>query len=75
MRLGYDPATGVYLPAALETKTFGPLPAVSQFHDSLGYYPGLWYTGIRFVPLLLGYGRQRRGPGDRQLHHEDHVAR
>jgi immune inhibitor A len=27
----------------LETKTFDPLPAVSQFHDSLGYYPGLRY--------------------------------
>jgi immune inhibitor A len=27
----------------LETKTFSPLPAVSQFHDSLGYYPGLRY--------------------------------
>ena len=27
----------------LETKTFEPLPAVSQFHDSLGYYPGLRY--------------------------------
>jgi immune inhibitor A len=27
----------------LETKTFAPLPAVSQFHDSLGYYPGLRY--------------------------------
>jgi immune inhibitor A len=27
----------------LETKTFTPLPAVSQFHDSLGYYPGLRY--------------------------------
>ena len=27
----------------LETKTFRPLPAVSQFHDSLGYYPGLRY--------------------------------
>jgi len=25
----------------LETKTFASLPAVSQFHDSLGYYPGL----------------------------------
>ncbi len=25
----------------LETKTFEKLPAVSQFHDSLGYYPGL----------------------------------
>ena len=29
--------------AILETKTFTPLPAVSQFHDSLGYYPGLRY--------------------------------
>jgi immune inhibitor A len=29
--------------AILETKTFAPLPAVSQFHDSLGYYPGLRY--------------------------------
>jgi immune inhibitor A len=27
----------------LETKTFGPQPPVSQFHDSLGYYPGLRY--------------------------------
>ncbi len=27
----------------LETKTFKPLPPVSQFHDSLGYYPGLRY--------------------------------
>jgi immune inhibitor A len=26
-----------------ETKTFGPLPPVSQFHDSLGYYPGMRY--------------------------------
>jgi immune inhibitor A len=29
--------------AILETKTFAPLPGVSQFHDSLGYYPGLRY--------------------------------
>jgi immune inhibitor A len=27
----------------LETKSFTPLPPVSQFHDSLGYYPGLRY--------------------------------
>ena len=27
----------------VETKTFGRLPAVSQFHDSLGYYPGVRY--------------------------------
>ncbi len=27
----------------LETKTFAPLPAVSRFDDSLGYYPGLRY--------------------------------
>jgi len=27
----------------LETKTFEPLPGVAQFHDSLGYYPGLRY--------------------------------
>ena len=27
----------------VETKTFTPLPPVSQFHDSLGYYPGLRY--------------------------------
>jgi immune inhibitor A len=43
IRLGYDPATGQYLDEPLETKTFEPLPPVSQFHDSLGYYPGLWY--------------------------------
>jgi uncharacterized repeat protein (TIGR01451 family) len=28
----------------LETKTFNSLPPVSQFHDSLGYYPGLRYN-------------------------------
>jgi len=33
----------------LETKTFTPLPGVSQFHDSLGYYPGL-----RFRPANNG---------------------
>jgi len=43
IRLGYDPATGEYMDTPVETKTFGPQPAVSQFHDSLGYYPGLWY--------------------------------
>ncbi|MCK4449953.1 MAG: immune inhibitor A, partial [Anaerolineae bacterium] len=42
LRLGYDPATGEYVEEPLETKTFGPRPAVRQFHDSLGYYPGLW---------------------------------
>jgi immune inhibitor A len=43
IRLGYDPATGQYVDTPLETKTFEALPAVSQYHDSLGYYPGLWY--------------------------------
>jgi immune inhibitor A len=33
----------------LETKTFTPLPGVPQFHDSLGYYPGL-----RFRPSTGG---------------------
>ena len=28
----------------LETKKFSSLPPVSQFHDSLGYYPGFWYN-------------------------------
>jgi uncharacterized repeat protein (TIGR01451 family) len=43
IRLGYNPATGQYLDEPVETKTFAPLPAVSQFHDSMGYYPGLWF--------------------------------
>jgi immune inhibitor A len=43
LRLGYNPVTGQYVDPPLETKTFEPLPAVPQFHDSLGYYPGLWY--------------------------------
>ena len=34
----------------VETKTFGRLPAVSQFHDSLGYYPGLRYHFDADVP-------------------------
>ena len=48
IRLGYDPndPTGAWVDTPLETKTFGPLPAVSQFHDSLGYYPGFWYRNL-----------------------------
>ncbi len=42
IRLGYDPAVGEYVEVPLETKEFGPLPPVNAFHDSLGYYPGLW---------------------------------
>jgi immune inhibitor A len=49
IRLGYDPATGVYQDEPLETKTFGPRPAVSQFHDSLGYYPGFYYIGDGYL--------------------------
>jgi uncharacterized repeat protein (TIGR01451 family) len=43
LRLGYNPANGQYLDTPLETKTFPAQPAVKQFHDSLGYYPGLWF--------------------------------
>jgi len=43
VRLGYDPETGGWLEESLETKTFGPRPPVSQYHDSMGYYPGLWF--------------------------------
>jgi immune inhibitor A len=42
LRLGYDPLTGEWLDEPTETKYFAPQPAVSQFHDSLGYYPGLY---------------------------------
>ncbi len=40
LRLGYDPSTGLYVDDPLQTKTFGPRPAVSTFHNSLGYTPG-----------------------------------
>lgn len=30
----------------VEVKTFGPQPAVSQFHDALGYFPGLRYREL-----------------------------
>ena len=43
LRLGYDPNTGAWVNPPQEIKTFAPQPAVSQFHDSLGYYPGMWY--------------------------------
>lgn len=43
IRLGVDPATGHYLPTPIQSKTFRPLPPVSSFHDSLGYYPGLLF--------------------------------
>ena len=42
IRLGYDPDTGEFVDEPLETKTFGPRPGERQFHDSVGYYPGLW---------------------------------
>lgn len=41
LRLGLNPYTGQYEDTPLQTKTFEPLPAVSQFHDSVNYYPGL----------------------------------
>jgi immune inhibitor A len=44
IRLGYDPNTGDWADTALETKTFAAQPGIPQFHDSLGYYPGLWYS-------------------------------
>ena len=43
LHLGYNPANGQYVDTPLETKTFASQAAISQFHDSLGYYPGLWY--------------------------------
>jgi immune inhibitor A len=43
LRLGYDPSNSQYVNDPLETKAFGPREAVPQFHDSLGYTPGLWY--------------------------------
>jgi len=49
IRLGYDPATGEYVEEPLETKTFGPRPPVSQFHDSVGYYPGFYWIGDGFL--------------------------
>jgi immune inhibitor A len=33
----------------VETKTFAPQPAKSQFHDSMGYYPGFYFPGDGFV--------------------------
>jgi len=49
IRLGYDPATGEYVETPLETKIFGPRPAVSVFHDSIGYYPGFYYMGDGYL--------------------------
>lgn len=43
LRLGYNPATGDYVDEPMEVKTFAAQKGVSQFHDSLGYWPGLWY--------------------------------
>lgn len=45
LRLGVDPATGQYVATPLATESFGPRPAVSQFHDSVGWYPGWYYPG------------------------------
>jgi immune inhibitor A len=42
LRLGYDFPSYRFLDEPIETKTFGPRPGIKQFHDSLGYYPGLW---------------------------------
>ena len=45
LRLGYDPATGLQVTTPLTTETFAAEPAVSQFHDSVGWYPGYYYPG------------------------------
>ncbi len=44
-RLGYDVDLGEYLTEPLETKTWASMPPVHAFHDSFGYYPGLYYPG------------------------------
>jgi immune inhibitor A len=49
IRLGYDPSTGEYVEVPLETKEFGPRPGISQFHDSVGYYPGFYFTGDGYL--------------------------
>ncbi len=41
-RLGFDYDTGIYTTTAIETKTWASRPAVMAFHDSYGYFPGLW---------------------------------
>ncbi len=40
LRRGYD--LDDYQDAVLETKTWDPLPPVRNFHDYLGYTPGMW---------------------------------
>ena len=45
-RLGYDYDLDEYLEEPMETKTWPTMPAVQAFHDSFGYYPGLYYPGI-----------------------------
>ena len=74
LRLGYNPATGEYLDEPTETKTFEPLPAVSQFHDSMGYYPGLWYRPSHRRSVLLAGRGQRGSACSGQLLHPDHLA-
>lgn len=49
LRLGYDPATGEYTTTIQETKVFSADLAVSAFHDSMGYYPGFYFTGDGYV--------------------------
>lgn len=39
-RLGYDPTTDT----SVEEKTWESLPPVPAFHDSYGYYPGLFFS-------------------------------
>jgi hypothetical protein len=50
----------------LETKTFERLPGVSQFHDSLGYYPGLRYRvaddGLYFWDAFASLAVPATGP-------------
>ncbi|WP_374689721.1 immune inhibitor A domain-containing protein [Promineifilum sp.] len=40
VRLGYDPETG----ESVEVKSFEGLPPEPAFHDSYGYYPGLFFS-------------------------------
>ena len=58
----------------LETKTFEPLPAVSQFHDSLGYYPGLWYRPATNGLYFWDAEASAVVPAKDNYTHQDHVA-
>jgi immune inhibitor A len=65
-RLGYD-QDGNYTWPPVEVKTFESRPAVRNFHDYLGYYPGYFYPGFGGYVYLHDWDASAVIPADPEV--------